>query len=248
MIIAPIPVSGFPEKNETRKRYDAKVTAGAAAADIRMGKYDYWIGPERIVLDGQRWYDEYGGTLTPDVNGAGIRRVDNLISRIMDLLLAFPVLIFSIATWSSVSVGWCLVAGGVLQPNLALILILQFLMGLFAALVGMANTRLAMAVIPAMGRNHFFALLSVLGSVSLGLAPILWGLLIDAAGQWHATWLGVQWNRYSLFFAAVAVAFGGALFLTGRLQEPTAASMEELLKEILIQSPQRVWVRLWPRE
>ena len=39
-----------------------------------------------------------------------------------------------------------------------------------------------------------------------------------------------------------------ALFLARRLEEPQAAGMEELLKEILVQSPQRVLVRLWPRE
>jgi hypothetical protein len=50
------------------------MTAGAAAADIRMGKYDNWIGPERIVLDVQRLYEEFAGTLMPDVNTAGIRR------------------------------------------------------------------------------------------------------------------------------------------------------------------------------
>ena len=38
-------------KAEARKRYDAKMTAGAAAADIRLGKYDNWIGPERIIMD-----------------------------------------------------------------------------------------------------------------------------------------------------------------------------------------------------
>ena len=61
-------------KSESRRRYDAKMTAGAAAADIRLGKYDNWIGPERIVMDVQRCYDEFGGMLTPDVNVAGIRR------------------------------------------------------------------------------------------------------------------------------------------------------------------------------
>jgi glyoxylase-like metal-dependent hydrolase (beta-lactamase superfamily II) len=61
-------------KNESRRRYDAKMSAGAAAADIRLGKYDNWIGPERIVLDVQRCYDEFAGTLTPDVNVAGINR------------------------------------------------------------------------------------------------------------------------------------------------------------------------------
>jgi len=61
-------------KGEARKRYDAKVSAGRAAADIRLGKYDNWIGPERIVMDVQRFYAEFAGTLTPDVDVDGIRR------------------------------------------------------------------------------------------------------------------------------------------------------------------------------
>ena len=36
-------------KTEVKKRYDAKMSPGAAAADIKMGKYDNWMGPERIV-------------------------------------------------------------------------------------------------------------------------------------------------------------------------------------------------------
>jgi hypothetical protein len=39
-----------------------------------MGKYDNWIGPERIVLDVQRLYAEFDGTLTPEVDTAGIQR------------------------------------------------------------------------------------------------------------------------------------------------------------------------------
>jgi glyoxylase-like metal-dependent hydrolase (beta-lactamase superfamily II) len=61
-------------RSEAKKRYDAKMTAGAAAADIRLGKYDNWIGPERVVLDVQRLYSEFAGMLTPDVDVAGIRR------------------------------------------------------------------------------------------------------------------------------------------------------------------------------
>jgi hypothetical protein len=73
-------------------------------------------------------------------------------------------------------------------------------MGLSAALISMATTRLAMAVIPAMGRNHFFALYSVLGSLTLGLSPILWGILIDAFGPLQTAWGRFEWNRYTVFF------------------------------------------------
>jgi len=128
-----------------------------------------------------------------------------------------------------------------------LILALQFLMGLSAALVNMANTRLAMAIIPPMGRSHFFAIYSVVLNVSLGLSPIFWGLLIDALSGLRLDWNGFEWNRYSIFFAAVGLAFVVALGLSRRLEEPSAVSMEELLKELLIESPQRIWVRFWPR-
>lgn len=165
----------------------------------------------------------------------------------LDRLGSKPVLGFSCAAWIAVMAGWMALAGAVFPPRLAIVLTLQFLMGLLAALVNMSNTRLAMAVIPVMGRNHFFAMYSVLSNVTLGLAPIGWGLLIDAVGARHPLWLGVEWGRYTVFFGAAALAFLVALTLTRRLEEPQAASMEELLREILIASPQRVWLRLWPR-
>ncbi len=61
-------------KVESKKRWDAKMTAGAAAADITLGRFDNWIGPERIIMDTVRFYMEYDGTLVPDVNGDGIRK------------------------------------------------------------------------------------------------------------------------------------------------------------------------------
>lgn len=165
----------------------------------------------------------------------------------LDGLGSKPVLTFSFAAWLLVLAGWVLAAGGALATRLAVVLPLQFLMGLFAALVSMSNSRLLMAIAPAMGRSHFFALFSVLVNVSQGLAPIAWGLLIDAVGGRSAMWAGVEWNGFSLFFAGVAAVFLAALVLARRLEEPSAVSMEKLLREILVDSPQRVLVRLWPK-
>ena len=165
----------------------------------------------------------------------------------LDRLGSKPVLSFSFAAWLAVLAGWISLAGGVFLPQLANVLALQFLMGLLAALVSMSNTRLAMAIIPTMGRNHFFAIYSVVANVTLGLVPIAWGLLIDAVGARQSVWLGLSWNRYTVFFAGAALAFLVTLFLARRLDEPEAASMEELLREILVQSPQRFWLRFWPR-
>jgi MFS family permease len=165
----------------------------------------------------------------------------------LDRLGSKPVLTFCYATWVAVLAGWICLAGRVFAVKLPLVLVLTFLMGLLAALVQMSNTRLAMAVIPVMGRNHFFAIYSVLGNVTLGLAPVAWGLLIDAVGSRAPVWLGLAWNRYTIFFAAAGLAFSITLALARRLEEPEAVSMDALLREILIDSPQRFWVRFWPR-
>jgi MFS family permease len=165
----------------------------------------------------------------------------------LDRVGSKPVLMFAYSAWLVVLAGWIALAGGVFPLKAWLLLALQVLMGLLAAMVQMSNTRLAMAIIPVMGRNHFFAIYSVIGNVTLGLAPIGWGLLIDAVGSRAPRWLGLVWGRYTVFFAAAAVAYVITLLLARRLDEPQAASMEELLREILIQSPQRFWVRFWPR-
>jgi MFS family permease len=157
------------------------------------------------------------------------------------------VLTFAFAAWLAVLVGWVWLAGGIVPVRLSVVLALQFLMGLLAAVVQMSNTRLAMAIIPAMGRNHFFAIYSVVGNVALGLAPIGWGLLIDAVGGRAPVWLGLAWNRFTIFFAAASLVYAVTLALARRLDEPQAASLEELLREMLVQSPQRFWLRFWPR-
>ncbi len=158
-----------------------------------------------------------------------------------------PVLAAAFAGWFAVMAGWVTLAGGTFDASLVNVLVLQFFMGLLAAMVNMANVRLAMAVVPAMGRNHFFAIYSVVNNVTLGLSPIGWGLLIDAIGAHAPVWLGLEWNRYTIFFAAAAMVFTLTFALARRLDEPQAATLEELLREILIQSPQRFWLRIWPR-
>jgi cyclase len=58
---------------EARKRYDKKMPPGVAAAEIRLGPFDNWLGPERLIMDVVRWYEEWDGTLTPDYNNAAVR-------------------------------------------------------------------------------------------------------------------------------------------------------------------------------
>jgi MFS family permease len=163
-----------------------------------------------------------------------------------DRLGSKPVLTFCLVYWIGIMLGWFLLAGGVVRPRFGLVLMIELLMGFAYALVNMNNTRLAMVLVPEMGRSHFFALYSVVANLTLGLAPVLWGLTIDAVGDHHVRWQGIELNRFSFFFLGVLAAFGVALVLCRRLDEPKARDIDELLREIL-QSPQRLWLRLWPR-
>ncbi len=61
-------------KAEAKKRYDAKMSAGAAAADIKMGRFDNWMGPERTLMNTVRLYDEFKGTLSPDIDMDGTKQ------------------------------------------------------------------------------------------------------------------------------------------------------------------------------
>jgi hypothetical protein len=57
----------------------------------------------------------------------------------------------------------------------------------------------------------------------------------------------LDWNRYSVFFGLVVLAFGAAFLQSRRLEEPRAAGVETLLREIFLQDPQRVVNRILAR-
>jgi MFS family permease len=163
-----------------------------------------------------------------------------------DRLGSKPILAFCLWLWIGILAGWLLLAGRVVPPSLGVVLVLELLMGYAYGLVNMNNTRLAMLLAPPTGRNHFFALYSVAVNLTLGLAPVMWGLLIDAFGARHFAWPGMELNRFSLFFLLVLLVFIGTLLLTHRLDEPKARNVDELVRELL-QTPHRLWFRIWPR-
>lgn len=165
----------------------------------------------------------------------------------LDRLGSKPVLMLALSLGLLMLAGWTAVAGGAARPSLLLVSLLTMVAGLSGAVVQMANTRLVMAIAPKMGRSHFFALFSVVSNVSLGVAPMFWGLIIDLNRQLQGSLLGLDWNRFTLFFAAAGIVMGVSLWLARRLQEPQAAGTDTLLREVLIDSPQRLILRLLHR-
>jgi MFS family permease len=169
------------------------------------------------------------------------------IGRQLDRFGSKPALLTSAILWIFVTLTWALIAGGGLPLNMNLIVVLQFAMGFATSTFNMSNVRLAMITSPAMGRTHFFAIFSVVANVALGLAPVLWGLVIDSFAKTNYPLGEVTLNRYSIFYLACLIIFAATVILMRRLDEPKAARVEELIREILVSSPQRFWSRLFPR-
>jgi cyclase len=68
---------------EVKKRYDAGMTPGRAAADIKLGRFDNWIGPERVVMNTVRLYNELKGTGGPSMDLEGTRRATDEYNAIL---------------------------------------------------------------------------------------------------------------------------------------------------------------------
>lgn len=51
------------QKREAKKRHEAGVSPGRAAAEIDMGKYELWARPERAPTNIARLYDEFDGNI-----------------------------------------------------------------------------------------------------------------------------------------------------------------------------------------
>jgi len=157
----------------------------------------------------------------------------------LDQLGSKPVLTFAASSWLLLGTGWVLISGKVIGLNIVVVLILLFGVGLAYSLANMAQNRLAMAVVPKMGRDHFFALFSVITNVTLGLSPVFWGVFIDVLAKIHGKWCGLELNRFSLFFAVVTLCFLLTAIFATRLEERNAATMDELFKDIVQHSPLR---------
>ncbi|MEI6085415.1 MAG: MFS transporter, partial [Verrucomicrobiota bacterium] len=142
---------------------------------------------------------------------------------------------------------WGAVAAQVVAPTLWLVVVLQMTAALGLALFSLPNTRLAMAVVPEMGRSHFFALFSVATSLTAGIFPILWGIGIDCVGDWKLRWGAWEWNQYSLCFAGVVVVMVVAQIFRARLLEPKAMPTDVFLHELLVKTPSRALTRLLTR-
>lgn len=142
-----------------------------------------------------------------------------LTASVIDHVGSKPILRVALIGYAAVLLGWTLIAGGVLPGTVPIIAALNFFSGLAAANFSVANTRMAMATMPEMGRNHFFALFTVITSLGLGAAPVMWGVTLDALGSYELATDWFAWRRHSIYFAVLLLIDLVAIFAVSWLVE-----------------------------
>jgi MFS family permease len=96
---------------------------------------------------------------------------------------------------------------------------LNFICGIAGAAFNVANARIIFATMPQMGRNHFFALFTVISSLGLGAAPVVWGISLDFIGTYEVVTGALHWKRHSIYFAALFLLNLITLLQVRRLRE-----------------------------
>jgi len=142
-----------------------------------------------------------------------------LLGGVIDRIGSRPVLIAGVALLGGVIGGWFLLAAAVLPASLAVVATLNFFSGIAGSSFHLANVRMAMLTMPEMGRNHFFALFTVITSLGLGAAPVLWGVSLDAIGTYEEVTGWFTWRRHSFYFLGILLCNVVALVLAMRLRE-----------------------------
>jgi len=158
-----------------------------------------------------------------------------------------PVLQIAVTCYLWAVVCWLFVSGKLLETDPLIIGLIYFIMGVAGGLFSIANTRLAMDTMPAMGRNHFFSIFTVFASVSLGLAPICWGIFLDLVG--NAEWkIGpFEVNHYSLYFSFLVVFIAITFALIRPLVEKKGLPISLALRDTVIYGRLRLLARFLNR-
>lgn len=167
-------------------------------------------------------------------------RVDRLGSR--------PFLGIVYLWWVLYFLCWFLLAANCFTNPWLVAPALMLMAGFFGAIYDLALTRLLMNAVG--DRSHsteYFALHSVAASIMTGLAPIVWGLLLDQlrSSQWQVG--GVQFDGFAIFFAIQWLTLGIVLVAFNRLQEASSASTISLLYRVLVDAPTQRLAQLTAR-
>lgn len=161
----------------------------------------------------------------------------------LDRMGSRPLMFVALGIWVAILLMWTGMAGGRATVSFPLVCGVYLVSGFAFCTFYMCLNKLAMSTVPELGKSHFFALFSVVGSLAVGIFPILWGILIDALETTQVMWLGVQWNQFSIYFAGLLGVLLVLVVLVASLREEKAANFNELMRDLIRNNPLRDWLR-----
>lgn len=169
------------------------------------------------------------------------------LGRVLERTGSKLVLQVTMGVFCLLQAAWWLISADMLAPSVALIVSLHLVAGIAGANFGLALTRLMMNTMPSMGRSHFFAFFSVITSLGAGLAPILWGMMIDALNHLDRATGPLNWNKYSVYYLAVLVitifTWAFVFFLHEKESPAGRLSIRDLLLTMKLKRLSRFWMR-----
>jgi MFS family permease len=183
------------------------------------------------------------GAITPAVTAASLFWLGHVVDRVGSR----PVLALANVTLAAHFLSWGSLGAGLLPLAWWSLLFIQSTAGLALAALNLANQRLAMSIVPVMGRSHFLALFSVVNGLTLGVLPVAWGVAFDSLAGWHMKWNRWEWNHFSALYLVLVLTALAAQVWHRRLTEPRAMTTEAFLNELFLRTPARALSRLLAR-
>ena len=142
------------------------------------------------------------------------------IGRRVDRIGSLPVIRIAVALFAIVLALWFAMSAGVIPPNWGLVLLLNFLGGAAMSGFNMANLHLGMAVVPESGKDHYFAMSTVITSFGMGVVPVLWGWILDSLGGLDLVEGPFHLRRHSIYFLGICLLSLATLIASRILIEP----------------------------
>lgn len=145
-----------------------------------------------------------------------LRRIGHRVDRFGSI----PMIRLSLLIFAGVLFLWFAMSAGVIPPGWQMVVFLNVLGGIAMAVFNMANLHLGMAVVPETGKNHYFAVTTVITSFGIGIVPVLWGWVLDLLGGLDLMAGPFHLRRHSVYFLGITLLSLATLLASVILIEP----------------------------
>jgi hypothetical protein len=201
-----------------------------------------FVREEVALPDGAILWITAGGAL---IGIFGLR----LLRSHIDGLGSRPFLGMVLLWWTLAGLVWFALAAGLLPGSWLIAPLLMMAAGFFGSIYELSLTRLLMNTVgDRPGSTQYFALQSVITSLLAGLAPILWGWMLDHLARIQLVVGGLSLNNYALFFGIQWLLLAVVFATRMQVQEGSATATLTLLHRALLLGPgQHLTHRTQPR-